>query len=67
MLLGHKKNETLSLMAKYMKMEKIVLIELRLTQKDKYHMFTSTCKARKDLKVAEQNKNCWRLRGVDNK
>jgi hypothetical protein len=53
MLLGHKKNETLSLMAKYMKMEKIVLIELRLTQKDKYHMFTSTCKARKDLKVAE--------------
>lgn len=39
-LFGHYKNEILSLEAKRMELEDIMLNERRQTQKDKHHMFS---------------------------
>lgn len=51
----------------YMKIEKIILSELGPKQKDKHHMFLSTCKAEKKSQSRRVGQELTQIRGVKDK
>ena len=56
-LLSHKKNEVMSSAATWMQLEIIILSEVSLIEKDKYHMILLICGVLEMIQMNLQNRN----------